>query len=607
MGIVEEDLEKVKKATDIVELISEQVQLKRVGRRWVGLCPFHSERSPSFSVNQELGFYYCFGCGAKGDAISFVRETANLEFVSAVEQLADKAGIELRMDAPQDQQARKKRQELLGVVNETADFFHARLLNSPQAADARSYLRSRGFTGEDVRKFKIGWAGPGGQKLQEFLDEDIGLLVDAGLVAPDNPEKEFFFRRIMFPICSPTGDPVAFGGRILPDGKGPKYKNSPGGVLYDKSRVLYGLNWAKSSIVEKNSVIICEGYTDVIGLSAMGVENVVAPCGTALTEDHVKLLSNYTDTFILMFDADQAGRTAAERLLEWEKKHQLNLLVVQLPDGMDPGEISRTNPELMGDVLEKPIPFLKFRISQAIKNFDVSSAEGKARAADAAILVINDHPDEIIRDQYIMEVATHLGVPSEKLRGRKPGAANNFKGTQGTRGTQQESDAKPLFDPKKLGIPLRSPEVEALRVLVDSPETFAPITHEVLFTNDTCLTIYQGLKENDWSVENLEEIFSSEITDFVLQLAVQEAQVDGLDVFQRLVENAATQTMHSLTQKISTEQTMDDNTVLEWAQNIQWLKSELDRMRDPSQSPDAAPNIFEWLIEYYEKEKNLAT
>ncbi len=600
MGILEEDVDKVKQSVDIVELVAEHVQLKRVGRRWVGLCPFHSERSPSFSVNQELGLYYCFGCGAKGDAISFIRNVENLEFVSAVEYLADKVGMTVRVDDVQDQQVRQKRHELLVVMKETTDFFHARLLNSPEASDARSYLRSRGFSSEDVTKFRIGWAGPGGKKLQDFLGVSTDLLVAAGLVSVDNTSKEFFYKRIMFPIFSPVGDPIAFGGRIMPEATGPKYKNSPTGILYDKSKVLYGLNWGKNSIVEQNMVIVCEGYTDVVGLSAMGVDCAVAPCGTALTEEHVKMLTNYTDTFVLMFDADQAGQTAAERLLTWEKKYGLNLVVVSLPDGQDPGEISRENPDMMREALNNPVPFMKFRVNRALQGIDLSTAEGKAKAADVGLNVIKEHPDDIIKDQYIMDLSSTLGLTPEQLRNRTPVVNTTMKNKMvgPNRYGSEEEKTGPLYNTKNLGVPLGSPEVEALRVLIDSPEDFAPMTHEVLFTNITCHTIYGGLRDNKWRVDNLEEIFTVELADFVQQLAVQESEVDQIEVFKRLVENSAQKKLVEMGEATRSQNLPMDDLLLV-SQQVQWLKVELEKMKDHDASLDAAPNIFEWLIEQH--------
>jgi DNA primase len=311
MGIEDDDIARVRQASDIVAVISEHVALKRVGRRWQGLCPFHAEKSPSFSVNQEEGLYYCFGCSAKGDVITFVREIEHLDFVGAVEKLAGRAGVTLHYTDRDQGESRRKRARLLEALERAVDWYHERLLGSPDAAKARGYLRSRGLDGDDVRQYRIGWAPEGWDELAKALKVPDAVFVDAGLgfLNRRNRQTDAFRGRVLFPIFDAQGAPVGFGGRILPGGDGPKYKNSAESAVYAKSKVLYGLNWVKANIVSADEAIVCEGYTDVIGFAKADVPRAVATCGTALTDEHVRLLRSFARRIVLAFDADAAGHS----------------------------------------------------------------------------------------------------------------------------------------------------------------------------------------------------------------------------------------------------------------------------------------------------------
>ncbi len=309
----------VRAATDIVALISEHAALKKVGRRWSGLCPFHTEKTPSFSVNAEEGFYYCFGCQESGDAITFVRAMDHLDFVDAVRFLADRAGITLH----EDQEAgrdHKRRSELLDAMERAVAWYHDRLLRSSDAGPARDYLRSRGYDGDIVRQFRLGWAPDDWDALAKALRLPEKVLSDSGLgfVNRRGRPQDFFRARVLFPICDPSGRPVALGGRILPARPGqapperpePKYKNSQESPIYSKRRTLYALNWAKQGVIAQGEVVVCEGYTDVIGCFQAGVPWAVATCGTALAEEHFTLLRNFAKRIVLAYDADAAGQSA---------------------------------------------------------------------------------------------------------------------------------------------------------------------------------------------------------------------------------------------------------------------------------------------------------
>ncbi len=273
MGIADEDIQRVRDANNLRDIVSQYVQLKRVGRRWVGLCPFHAEKTGSFNVNEDNGLFKCFGCGIGGDAITFVREIEHLDFVGAVEWLAGKAGITVRYTERREDEGRKRRGVLLDAMAKAVTWYHERLLHGADAGTARGYVRSRGLDGDAVRQYQLGWAPGGWDELARALHLPDDVLVESGIgfLNRRGAQTDAFRERLLFPIFDVNGDPVAFGGRLLPGGSGPKYKNSPGSAIYDKSKVLYGLSWAKSDVVNADEAIVCEGYTDVIGFASAGV------------------------------------------------------------------------------------------------------------------------------------------------------------------------------------------------------------------------------------------------------------------------------------------------------------------------------------------------
>jgi DNA primase len=423
MGINDEDVAAVRAASDIVAIVSQYTPLRRVGQRWMGLCPFHTEKTPSFGVNAAENVYYCYGCQAKGDVITFVEEKEQLDFPAAVEWLAAKANITLRYTDRDQGEGRKKRAKLVDVVAKAVAWYHDRLLTGPDAGGARRYLRERGLDGDVVREFQIGWAPDGWDALCRSLDAPGDLLVDAGLARVNSVGKlnDHFRARILFPIRDDRGDAVSFGGRILPGGEGPgnqgKYKNTTETPLYNKSKVLYGLDRAKTAIVTAGSAVICEGYTDVIAFHRAGVPLAVATCGTALTDEHVTLLTRFAaQRLVLAFDADSAGQAAAERFYRWEREHDLEVAVADLPPGQDPGDVGADDPARLAAAVEGATPFLRFRLDRAFAAADLATNEGRARAAEWALAIVAEHPTGLVRDQYLMDVASRCRIEPDVLR-----------------------------------------------------------------------------------------------------------------------------------------------------------------------------------------------
>lgn len=432
MGIVDEDIAKVRDATDLVALAGEHLALKRVGNRMVGLCPFHSEKSPSFSINPELGVFHCFGCQKSGDAITFVREVEHLDFVDAVERLAARAGITLRYDNNAVAKDRSKKARLSEAVDAAIDYYHQLLLDGPEAKQARGYLRSRGFDGDAVRRFKLGYSPEGWDtlslRLQQagFKRDDIK---EAGLafVNKANKLQDFFRGRVMFPIYDSRGEAAGFGARALGDEK-PKYKNSPETPIYQKSRLLYGLNWAKAEIVARNEVIICEGYTDVMAFALAGAPNAVATCGTALADEHFQILKNLTRRVVLAYDSDAAGQGAAEKWYGWEQRYEIQLAVAALPAGRDPADVWRDDPQALLAALKDAAPFLQFRLDRLLAAADLSTLEGRARAGDEGVVLVAEHPSDFVRDQYVMKLAGTLDIDADRMRDAVAAARRGERG-----------------------------------------------------------------------------------------------------------------------------------------------------------------------------------
>ena len=517
MGILDEDVARVREATNIVAVASEHLALRRVGRRYQGLCPFHTEKTPSFTVNPELGLYHCFGCGVGGDAISFVREVEHLDFVGAVERLAARAGIQLRYDDAAAGKERNRRQRLVETVSAAAGFYHQLLLEAPEAGTARRYLRSRGYDGEVARRFQLGFAPDRFDAVAQFLTArrlSRQDLLDAGLCFVNRADRlqDHFRGRVMFPIYDARGDAVGFGGRALTGipgtprtpGVGPKYKNSPESAVYQKSRVLYGLNWAKEDVVAKNEAVVCEGYTDVLAFFLAGVPRAVATCGTALVEDHVRLLRNFTPALVLAYDADDAGQAAAERIYQWEARYDMRLSVADLPAGQDPADVGRADPAALVSAVRDARPFLRFRLDRLLASADTASAEGRAKAANAAVGLVAEHPDDLVRDQYLMDLAERLAIDVDRLRKalargpRTPEPERPARERGGPAGDQPADAAPPR------PAPLEGPEVEALRVAVHEPELVAGRIRAEVFAEPVARQAFEALASSATFHEALE-------------------------------------------------------------------------------------------------------
>jgi DNA primase len=626
MAIPDEDVAAVRAATDIVALIGEYTPLKRSGRRFVGLCPFHSEKSASFSVNAEEGLYYCFGCQASGDPITFLRAIEGCSFVEAVETLAARAGVAIRTDAlGGNREERDKRQGLYDAMEKAVSFYHDRLLSHPDAARARQYLRSRGLEADTVKRFKLGWAPEGGNQLVRALKVPAAALAGAGLVVQGNYGPRDAFRgRLIFPIFQPDGKPVALGGRLVPgigDGQGPKYRNSPETPIYQKRSTLYGLNLSRQQVVQTGEVIVCEGYTDVIGFFRVGLGRAVATCGTALTEDHFKLLSRFARRVVLAFDADGAGQSAAARFYEWEKRHELEVAVADLPAGEDPGELASKDPDRLRKAVEEARTYLDFRLRRVLSGGDLKSPEGRARLAEAALAVVAEHPNELVRDQYLNEVADTTRIGVEQLRPRLVSAVASQQAGVGrttrkgagvpAQEPRHEDDWRGGPPPSPAG-PRRKPAPtpgqragrDALSLAIHEPAAMAGRLDASLFADPVQKEAFAALA----SAENLHEAIES-AGDTAGELLVELANVDPSispdQAVVALVRTAAVEMLIELEAEVrAAQQAEDAERILTTAPEIAWIKSELELFSDvgagelaPIAVTEAAARLVAWLTQ----------
>ena len=428
-----EDIASVKARSSIEDVVSEHVTLRRSGARLVGLCPFHDEKSPSFGINPAAGFYHCFGCGEGGDVISFVQKVEALSFSEAVERLAQKLGMELRYEdgsARSGQEGPGRRSRLIEAHRVAQEFYADALLNLPGARPARDFMRARGFDGSVAKHFGVGFAPRGGEDLvralraKGFTDEE---LVTGGLAGRGSRGLYDRFRgRLVWPIRDITGDTVGFGARRIFDDDRieAKYLNTSETPIYKKSTVLYGLDLAKKKIAAERTAVVVEGYTDVMACHLAGVETAVATCGTAFGADHIKVLRRIMRDeadlaparVIFTFDGDAAGQKAAMRAFADDQKWSSQSFVAVEASGMDPCELRQAqgDPAVLA-LVEDAVPMFEFAVRTTIKRFDLTTAEGRVRAATAVAPIVAAIRDQSLRPEYTREVAGLLGLEVEQV------------------------------------------------------------------------------------------------------------------------------------------------------------------------------------------------
>ncbi len=605
MGIHDEDIARVRSAADLVAIIGEHTEIKRSGRSFMARCPLHGERTPSLSISPEKGVYYCFGCQRSGDAITFVQEIDNLDFVGAVESLAGRYGIQLRYTSAGEGQRRGRKKALQDAVGKAVDFYHERLLSGADAGEARGYLRSRGYDGDLVRRYRIGWAPDDWDQLARHLRLSADDLRDSGLgfVNKAGRQQDAFRGRVMFPISDERGEWVGFGGRILPGHEGPKYKNTTTEAeVYDKSRVLYGLHTHRDGIVKAGEAIICEGYTDVIGYATADIPRAVATCGTALTEEHVKLLKRFSaDRLVLSFDADAAGLAAAERVYAWEKEYGLDIRVAALPPGVDPDDLARQDPAGLQRAVDEAVPFLKFRLDRVLAAGDMSTPEGKARAAEAALDVVREHPDSLVRDQYVIEIADRTRIEVARLREllaaeRRPRPAPRpqpaYEPEPDWDDWVADDDAAATAAPSTR----LTPEDEAIRLQIHRPGEVEGRLSPVLFADPVRREAFAAI-EHDGVMAAADRVGDRAAT-LLRRLAVDPSDAETDDVVAGLVRNTADRVVRDLQLDARRASTPEDRQG--FATAIAWVKTQTEQLSERDTREGAVAQLLPWLIQHAE-------
>jgi DNA primase len=467
-------VEEIKDRTDIVDLISEYITLKKTGRNFVGLCPFHKEKTPSFTVNRDKQIFYCFGCGEGGNAISFLMKVNQQSFPEAVRHLARKTGIVIPEGVmTREEKERSSLKERINRVNQMAAQYFSKNLFSPAGREAREYVAKRGIRESVVREFRLGYAPDGWRHLRDFFEKGkvpLRLAEQAGLIVSKTNEKETFYDRfrgrLIFAIEDIGGHIIAFGGRVMGDGE-PKYLNSPESPVYVKGRCLYGLNRNKEDIRQKGYVILVEGYFDLLTLWNAGVTNVVATLGTALTKEHVDLIRRYTGQVIAVFDPDEAGKRALARSIVLFLAGNVQAKVVVLPDGYDPDQYVRT---FGRDSFEKVVADAQSMVDYYIEMVigKVGTHEEKRDALREAVSFIIQIGNESERDLFIKRVSEKVGLNQELL-------AKEVNST--LKGSAKGSTGKAKSESREPGIGIDQVELSLIHIMLEYPGMIPGVVH----------------------------------------------------------------------------------------------------------------------------------
>ena len=557
---LEEVIAEIKNRLDIVEVVSEQVILKKNGNHYWGLCPFHKEKTPSFSVNPQLGIYKCFGCGAGGDALSFIMKTKNVEFMDLIKDLAQRFNIEMPSSFKQGT-SKDLRQQMMSACQKAAIYYHDLLINqqSEEIQAAKDYLKNRSISKEITDRFTLGIAPKAYTTLYDILKKDFSdeILEKAGLVLPSKEGRGYIDRfrgRIIIPIRNENGDYVAFGARALYKDQSPKYLNSSDSLIYNKSKLLYGLYTAKEAIKQEDGVILMEGYFDVISAQAHGVENVVGVCGTALTQEHIKLLSRYTKSrrIYLSFDTDSAGQKATNRgaaiikeafeglgdikqfdesyISTSDDKYSCEIRVVSPPEGKDPDEFIRTvGADSFKRIIQNAPLLLDFQVNNFLKHKkDYKTPQEKTKYIREFLPVLLEIQNEIIRTEYVKMVADALNIDEKALENeiRKLASANSF-------GQPQQQEIKKIVT-KNVSVSEKAQKnLLSVFLVSDSPFTFTQISEMVdnsHFSNETLINVKSTIDKLICTVNNVKELIEQLYTAYIENPEIQQVLTDLISI-----------------------------------------------------------------------------
>jgi len=540
--------ERVRDAVEMVDLVGTRTELRRAGvNRYEGLCPFHDERTPSFGIDPAQKLFYCFGCGEGGDAFKFVQLTEGLDFKGALEYLADRYGVKLEPveEDPATAERRRERERLLELLERTATFYVRYLWDSGEAAPAREYLASRGLDEAVLREFRVGYAPSAYDTLLRsvrkagFSNREV---YDAGLAQRAKGEGmlyDRFRRRIMFPLCDMRGRVLGFGARALGADQKPKYLNSAEGIVYHKGRNLFGADIARAAATKAGSVIVAEGYTDVIAMHQAGLRNTVGLMGTALTEEQVGELSRLAPRIQLALDADGAGQEAMLRAARVAAGRRLELRVVPLPPGTDPADlVAAEGARAVQRLVYTSVPFVRFRVERELSTGDLGSAEGKDAVIGALRPVFAQIPPSALREELIALVAdrTDLSpalVGSWLAQGAPAGGRGGGGGGRRAGGSTRDDQAAPgpAARPQRAVDAFVEAEQEFLVACVAAPkagaDALASLDLEAMFTDDVTRRAARHLRDHMHAPLDGLDAEDAELSTLIAKLSVRAAQALG--------------------------------------------------------------------------------
>ncbi len=547
-------LDELRYRLDAEQVISPYTRLKRSGRNLVGLCPFHSEKSPSFFVYPESNSFYCFGCGAGGDLITFIRRAENLDYVEAVRFLADKAGLPMPEDA--DDESGRRRQRILEINRESARFFHSVLLSS-RGQPGLEYLRKRGLTPQIIRRFGLGYAPDSWSSLKDHLLSagfSQGEMIDAGVLRrSDRGGYDYFRGRVMFPIIDLRGGVLGFGGRTLGDA-GPKYLNTNDTPVFKKSRGLFAMNFAKSS--KEPNLILCEGYMDAISIYQGGFDNAVASCGTSLTPEQARLISQYVSEVVVAYDSDAPGQEATRRAVRLFGEVGVRVRVLTVTGAKDPDEfLKKYGPERFRELLNGSAGSTEYAISRMQGRYDLLTEEGKVGFLREFCALMAQLPDPLETDIYITRIARETQVSREAVTERVRSLRRQNRQREkkkfdaslrifsqeepGVRRDPQRSSnlRYALAEDKLIGILLRNPDFGPEIVREIRPEEFVTDTNRAIYAA-IARRVDQGRPFDAMSLSSeLDDIQMSRVSYFAVSAAGQGYSIeDAKDLIRTIRE-----------------------------------------------------------------------
>lgn len=543
MRISESKIEEIRNSANIVDVVSEYVQLRKRGRNYIGLCPFHSEKTPSFTVSDEKQIYHCFGCHNGGNVFKFLMEYKKISFIEAVQELAEQLGIELNFD--ESVREGQSEQEILFDINtEVAKYFSNNLLNDEEGQIARDYFQKRNIKVQTMRAFGLGYALNGWENLVSFLKQkniDLEKALQLGLIGRNKDGRVYdkLAGRIIFPIFSPNGRVVAFAGRKLrEDDTGAKYINSPESIIYVKGRILYGLSFAKDEIRKLDKAIIVEGYMDLISLYQAGIKNVVAVSGTALTDDQAQLLSRYTKNVVLLFDADTAGISASMRSIEILLRKDFDVKIATLPAGEDPDSfVNKYGKDEFEEVIKRSENFLEYQTAYYEKQGMFNDPTKAAEAIRELVKPIAIIEDELKRNLLIKTISKKFNLREKLLEKELEKALEQEKKTVRTQTQriykEEIKSAETLIAPEIRKVPphIYNTEKEIIRLMFENDETIFELISEQIDPETLELEIHRKIfsklqqycsEQKNLNPADLISLFDDDIQSYLREITIEQ-------------------------------------------------------------------------------------